>query len=107
MMNKPFLFALLSSAFFTGCVTQSRVAQMEGHGRREVFAAPYDVVWRAAVDAAQSGELNVIDADKERGYIAAKRGLQITTMGENVGVWVTRVSSEETQLEVVSRQAGL
>ncbi|MEO6036120.1 MAG: hypothetical protein ABIQ35_12765, partial [Verrucomicrobiota bacterium] len=40
-------------------------------------------------------------------YIAAKRGLQITTMGENVGVWVTRVSSEETQLEVVSRQAGL
>ncbi len=101
------LFGLLSCALFTGCVTQQRVAQMEGHGKREVFDAPYDVVWRAAVDAAQAGELNVVTADKARGFIGAKRGPQIETMGENVGVWVTRVSQHETQVEVVSRQAGL
>ena len=28
------------------------------------------------------------------------------TFGENVGLWITRVSPTETQVEVVSRQAG-
>ena len=28
------------------------------------------------------------------------------TFGENVGMWVTRVSPTQTQVEVVSRQAG-
>ena len=101
------LSALLCSVFLTGCVTQQRVAQMEGRGKREVFNAPFDAVWRAAVDAAQAGELNVVTADKARGFIGAKRGPQIETMGENVGVWIKPVSSQDTQVEVVSRQAGL
>jgi hypothetical protein len=107
MKNYLYLFGFLFVAFLTGCATQQRVAQMEGHGKRGVFNAPYDVVWRAAVDAAQAGELNVVTADKARGYIGAKRGVQMETMGENVGVWVTRVSPSQTQVEVVSRQAGL
>jgi hypothetical protein len=98
---------LIAVAFLTGCVSPAQVATMKGQGKREVFDAPYDVVWRAAVDAAQAGELNVHTADKARGYIGASRGLQMATMGENVGVWVTPVSPEQTEVEVVSRQAGL
>ncbi|MEO6182183.1 MAG: hypothetical protein ABIP71_03595 [Verrucomicrobiota bacterium] len=101
------LFGLSTCAVLVGCVTPSRVAQMEGNGKKMVFAAPYDEVWRAAVDAAQAGELDVRTADKTRGYIGATRGLQMHTMGENVGVWITQVSPHETQVEVVSRQAGL
>lgn len=98
---------LLTFALLAGCVTQSRVAQMEGRGKKVVYEAPYESVWRAAVDAAQAGELDVRTADKSRGYIGATRGLQMHTMGENVGLWVTRLSPGETQVEVVSRQAGL
>lgn len=102
-----YLFALITSTVLIGCATQKQVAQMEGRGKVEIFDAPYDSVWRAAVDAAQSGELNVVSADRAHGYIAATRGVQIETMGENVGVWVKPLSPDTTQVEVVSRQAGL
>ncbi|HKQ39379.1 MAG TPA: hypothetical protein VJ063_14975 [Verrucomicrobiae bacterium] len=89
-----------------GCSTTSSVAKKQGHGTRQVYRAPFDQVWRAAVDAAQIGNLEILNANREQGYIAAKRGIQKETFGENVGLWVTRMSPTETQVEVVSRQAG-
>ena len=89
-----------------GCSTTSSVAQKQGKGSRQVYPAPFDQVWRAAVDAAQIGNLEILNANREQGYIAAKRGVQKETFGENVGLWITRVSPTETQVEVVSRQAG-
>jgi hypothetical protein len=89
-----------------GCSTTSSVAKKQGQGTRQVYGAPFDQVWRAAVDAAQISNLEILNANREQGYIVAKRGLQKETFGENVGVWVTRVSPTETQVEVVSRQAG-
>lgn len=101
------LTSLAASLVFTGCVTESQLAGMEGRGKTTVFDAPYDSVWRAAVDAAQAGDLNVKIADKASGYIGASRSLQMATMGENVGLWVKSVSPNQTQVEVVSKQAGL
>lgn len=89
-----------------GCSTTRTVSQSQGRGNKVVYNAPYDATWRAAVDAAQQGELRVIDANKDTGYIAAKRGIQLETFGENVGIWVTREGPNQTGVEVVSRQAG-
>src|SRR5688572_30088405 len=89
-----------------GCSTTSSVAQKQGKGTKQVYRAPFDQVWRAAVDAAQMGDLQILNANREQGYITAKRGVRMETFGENVGLWVTRVSPTETQVEVVSRQAG-
>jgi hypothetical protein len=89
-----------------GCATQRQVAQLKGHGSRQVFRAPFDQVWRAAVDAAQMGELEIVNADRNTGYIASRRGIQVETFGENVGIWVSRLSPTETEVNVVSRQAG-
>jgi hypothetical protein len=101
------LAGILALAFVVcGCSTTSSVARKQGHGTRHVYRAPFDQVWRAAVDAAQIGDLEILKANREQGYIAAKRGVQKETFGENVGVWVSRVSPTETQVEVVSRQAG-
>lgn len=101
------LAGLLVLAFVVcGCSTTSSVAKKQGRGTQQVYRAPFDQVWRAAVDAAQLGNLEILKADREQGYIAAKRGVQKETFGENVGLWVTRMSPTETKVEVVSRQAG-
>ena len=101
------MISLLALALLTaGCATSRQVSAMQGRGTKHVFRAPYDQVWRASVDAAQMGELEVVNADRSRGYIASKRGLQVESFGENVGIWVTSLSPTETQVEVVSRQAG-
>jgi hypothetical protein len=101
------LAGLLMLAFVvSGCSPTSSVAQKQGKGTRQVYRAPFDQVWRASVDAAQMGNLEILNANREQGYIAAKRGVQKETFGENVGLWISRVSPTETQVEVVSRQAG-
>ena len=105
---KTILFAMITGLLVAaaGCSSPTTVAESAGQGRKEVFNANYDAVWRAAVDAAQSGDLYVLHADKYHGYIAARRGIRPETFGENVGIWVRPVSPVQTEVEVVSRQAG-
>jgi hypothetical protein len=103
---KFYLLSFLVVILGAGCATQKQVAGMEGRGKHAVFSAPYDTVWRAAVDAAQTGDLRVNVADRSNGYIAARRGIRLHTFGENVGIWVKQVSPDQTEVEVVSRQAG-
>jgi hypothetical protein len=101
------LIAVVALAFVAcGCSTTSSVAKKQGKGTKQVYRAPFDQVWRAAVDASQIGDLEILKANRDQGYISAKRGVQKETFGENVGVWITRVSPTETQVEVVSRQSG-
>src|SRR3989442_12404497 len=96
--------ALLLAA--SGCSTSKLVSQMQGQGIEQTYNVAFDPVWRAAVDAVQIGDLRVLNADRQTGYIAARRGMRPESFGENVGLWVTRVSPTQTQVEVVSRQAG-
>ncbi|MDB6022472.1 MAG: hypothetical protein JWQ04_2329 [Pedosphaera sp.] len=95
-----------AAIMFSGCSTPQSVVRMEGHGARQVYDAGYDRVWSAAVAAAQQGDLQILEADKNHGYILAKRGVQPETFGENVAVWVRNVAPAQTEVEVVSRQAG-
>src|SRR5262245_59326771 len=88
------------------CSTTSSVSKQQGQGTKQVYGAPFDQVWRAAVDAAQIGDLEIQNANRDKGYISSKRYPRIETFGENVGMWVTRLSPAETEVEVVSRQAG-
>ena len=88
-----------------GC-SSTQVSHMEGRGTKAVYNAPFDATWRAAVDAAQQGDLTVLNADPSTGYISAKRGIHVESFGENVGIWVSRLAPTQTSVEVVSRQAG-
>lgn len=105
-------FSILSTgllaALLVGCATQKQVATMEGRGNRQVYAANFDQTWRAAIDAAQKGDLAIVSADRSTGYIATRRTIQPQTFGENVGIWVREIvhSPPQTEVEVVSRQAG-
>jgi hypothetical protein len=90
----------------TGCSSPKTVANLEGKGTKQTFNYSYDTVWRAAVDAAQQGELQVLNADRERGVISARRGVQVETFGENVAIWIRSLGPAQTQVEVASRQAG-
>lgn len=90
----------------SGCSTPKRVATLEGRGTKQVYAAQFDHVWRAAVDAAQLDDLEVVSASRETGYIDARRSVRLHTFGENVGIWIRKIDPTQTEVEVVSRQAG-
>jgi hypothetical protein len=105
-MKSLVLMGVAIGLFVTGCSSPKSVSNLEGKGTRQTFDQPYDVVWRAAVDGTQQGDLAVLNADRARGYITARRGVQPHTFGENVGVWVKSLDPSHTQVEVVSRQSG-
>jgi hypothetical protein len=107
LFGTAFLFACgISLLLLAGCATARQVTEMEGRGSIETFDAPFERVWAAAVAAGQMGDLEIRSTDKARGYIAAGRGVRVQTFGEHVGIWVRELSPTQTQVEVVSRQAG-
>jgi hypothetical protein len=97
---------LASVLLLMGCSSPKSVSNLEGRGTKQTFDQPYDVVWRAAVDGTQQGDLEILNADKSRGYVSARRGVRPHTFGENVGVWVKNLGPSRTEVEVVSRQSG-
>jgi hypothetical protein len=105
---KNLLVISLTAAIATlaGCSTPKRVASMQGSGTKRVYAAAFDPVWRSTVDAVQHDGLQIISADRQTGYIDARRTVRLHTFGENVGIWVSPVAPDSTAVEVVSRQAG-
>lgn len=100
------LLASVGVALLTGCATQQKVTTLEGRGTKQIYAANFDQTWRAAVDAAQQRNLEIVSSDRSRGYVAARRTIQLHTFGENVGIWIREVAPAQTEVEVVSRQAG-
>src|SRR3954467_619883 len=90
----PVVLALLVA----GCATQKQVSTYEGRGTKRVYNASFDQTWRASVDAAQRGDLEIIDADRSAGYISAHRKVQPYTFGENVGIWVRQVAAGQTEV---------
>lgn len=105
-MKSLVLAGLAAALFLTGCSTPRSISNLEGQGTKRTFDYSFDTVWRAAVDASQQGDLQILTADRDRGYISARRGVRFETFGENVGVWVRRLGPARTEVEVVSRQAG-
>jgi hypothetical protein len=106
MKTLRFVLASVLLLLFAGCSSPKTVAQMHGQGSREVYNAEYNRVWSAAVAAAQMGDLYILNANKQTGYISARRSIRPETFGENVGIWVRPINPGQTEVEVVSRQAG-
>jgi hypothetical protein len=91
---------------FGGCCSSHSVAKLEGRGNRHLFDAGYAPVWSAVLGAIDINDLRVVRIDRERGHISARLPMGQTTFGENVSIWVHRVTPVETEVEVVSQRTG-
>ncbi len=101
------MFLLLPALLFAGgCSTPDSVAKMQGCGTKRVYNATYDVVWNAALGAAGVNDLNVLYADEVTGHISARRPMDTRTFGENYSIWIHRITTDKTEVEVVGRQNG-
>lgn len=89
-----------------GCATPEKVQALRGQGLKRTFPADQPTVWKSALNACRHGELSVVKVDPRSGYIAAKTGVRMESWGEYVGVWVTSVATNQTEVEVVSKHAG-
>jgi hypothetical protein len=106
MKTIPWILGLAAIMLAGGCSSPESVVDLQGKGSKAIYYASYDRVWDAAVAASQTDQLYILKANKTKGYISVKRGWRPTTWGENVGIWVRSKAPDQTEVEVVSRQAG-
>lgn len=101
---KSVVWSGLAVAFILGGCAGPAPISTADRGTKRVFDAPYNAVWRAALDAAQEGDLEIINADRPRGLIAARSAVGASTPGEDIGIAVKSLGPSGTEVEVLTRK---
>jgi hypothetical protein len=106
MKTSMIISGALCGLLLAGCSTPHQVANSEGKAMVRTYNAEFAPVWRSTIDAVQMNGLEITSANRSTGYIEARRTIRPHTFGENVGVWVKSHGPTQTDVEVLSRQAG-
>jgi hypothetical protein len=99
-----FFMAAAVLVLSSGCSTLSDVQKSEGTGIRQQYNASFDNSWRASRDALIELKLDLASENKKEGYMLAQNGLGAFSYGENVGIFVRKISEAVTSIEVVSKK---
>jgi hypothetical protein len=100
---KGILVTVLALCFFGACTTTETLLQARGTGEKRIFNSNYGSVYTATLSAASKQGLTLTSADKSNGQILLSHGLTPWSWGERVAVFVTKLSDDRTQVEIVSK----
>lgn len=105
MQRRAFLhaFAAAGVAALCGCATIDNVKEARGKGVKRTFKYPYDEVFDAALNAAVKKKLEMISSARESGTILLSNGVSLSSLGERIAMFVTRVGDKGASVEVVAR----
>jgi hypothetical protein len=96
-----FLFGILGLA---GCTTVNTAAKAEGSGEQDVYEASFDEVWAAMPEVIAKVGLHYVSVNKDKHVFLARHGISAWSWGENVAIFVEKVDSEKTSVEVVTKR---
>lgn len=99
----PSLSLALMSAGLVGCASTETVKQAQGQGVSRTYAARFEAVYTATLDAAKTKKLEVFESDKAAGRLVLTHGITWWSWGERVAVFVKPKGPEATEVEVVSK----
>ena len=94
-----FFFALIG-----GCANIQTVKDAKGkEGISRIYQYPYDNVFSAALAAAKSKELDIVEADKQNGQIILSHGVTMLSWGERIAIFIKSLSPNTTEVQIVSK----
>ncbi|MFQ5786222.1 MAG: hypothetical protein ACE5H8_15555 [Alphaproteobacteria bacterium] len=96
-------YGLLLTILLTGCASVDTVKEAQGEGVTKVYAAAYEPVYKAALSAAKTLELEVVEKNPEAGRIVLSHGVTPLSWGERIAVFLTKVDDRSTEVEIVSK----
>lgn len=95
--------AVLALWFLGACATTETVLQAKGTGEKRTFSGEYESVYKATLTAASKQGLTVTSTDPSRGQILLSHGMTPWSWGERVAIFVTNLSDDQTQVEIISK----
>lgn len=95
----------LALSLVGGCTTLADARNDKGHGTARIYKAPFEKVWEAVPKALNNLGLSMAGENKEEGYILGQKGPTALSPGENVAVFVEKITDDQTKVEVVSKKS--
>jgi hypothetical protein len=92
---------------FSGCVRDMADvidAHERGEGSTKTYPVDYDTAWKIAIQVFRWGGGGAIEEHKDEGYMLTMHSGNLVTMGSVMGAWLKRLSSEETEVTVVTKR---
>jgi hypothetical protein len=97
--------AILALSLTTGCASMADATAARGTGTTRVYDQPYDTVWDALTACIKDTDLSVVSVDRTTGTLLAKRSMTAFSYGENVAIFVDRVTGKvSTRVEIVNKR---
>ena len=95
------VFALMA-LMLAGCASED-IRTLQGKGAKRTFRYEYEEVYAAAQRAVARRKLEVLEDNREAGRLIVKSGTSLTSLGENIGIFVTRLNPRSTSVEVIAK----
>lgn len=97
------LIALIVAAALIGCASTETVKKDRGQGESKVYQNAYEQVFYAALAAAKTKKLDVVEDDKASGRILLAHGVTLWSWGERIAVFIKPLAGNSTEVEIVSK----
>jgi len=107
-MKNTYAFSIIILLFglsTPSCTTLKDAADDKGNGVIQIYDTSYDKVWQELKNVMNLEGLEIVSELKEEGTILAQRGMKVFSYGENVAIFVERINSDRTSVEVVNKKA--
>ncbi len=98
-------FVLLGALLASGCASMADATAARGTGTTRTYSQPYDTVWDALLTSIKETDLEIVSQNKDTGTLLAKRSMTAFSYGENVAIFVDRVTGAvSTRVEIVNKR---
>ncbi len=98
-------FVLLGTLLASGCASMADATAARGTGTTRTYNQPYNTVWDALLTSIKETDLEIVSQNKDTGTLLAKRSMTAFSYGENVAIFVDRVTGAvSTRVEIVNKR---
>ena len=87
-----------------GCTSLNTAEKAQGSGEQVVYKAPFDEVWAAMPEVITNAGLQFVSANNDKHVFLAEHGVSGWSWGENVAIFVGKIESEKTSVEVITKR---
>ncbi len=83
------------------CASAQSLKEARGEGVKRTYREAYDAAYSAVLRAAPKRKLEIVSAEWEGGVIVLASGPSLGSLGERIGVLLSRVGERATSVEIV------
>lgn len=97
-------FLLVFVLFISGCATLQTVKNSRGLGVKRIYNYSYEDVYKAVLIGVSQPGIEIVEQNKEKGYLYASRGMTAFSWGERIAIFLSKIDKKKTEVEIVCKR---